>query len=241
MSKWLLIVGVVLGLVTVVFLNLHIQDIEARQQSQPFLRLQPSVQLTKGDKIDPGDLRTENLPESLRELRDVAIPDTEDSRAWLAGRAVTRDVPAGGFLLHEYFTDDPGQRFATKIQAGMRAVTIPVDGATAVAYFVEPGSMVDVLGTFVRQGGAQEEVLTRTILQNIRVLAVAQATTRGSYLGAAESGFSTVTLEVTSHDAEKLVFAMRQAEGGLTLALRNPGDQQVVNNPATSWGAVISQ
>lgn len=241
MSKWLLIAGVVLGLVAVVLVNLHIRSIEASQQSEPFLRLKPSVQLTKGDKINPQDLRTENLPESLRELRHVAIPDTTDSRAWLADRAVTQDVPAGGFLLHEYFTDDPAKRFSTSINPNMRAVTIPVDGSTAVAYFVEPGSSVDVLGTFVRQSTAGDEVFTRTILQNIRVLAVARATTRGSYLGTVENGFSTVTLEVSPHDAEKLVFALRQAEGGLTLALRNPEDGQVVSNPNTSWDSIISQ
>lgn len=241
MPKWLLIIGVILGIGTAILVNIHIQNIEDRQTSAPFLRLDPGVELTKGQAVEQDMLRTEHLPESLREMRRVALPDTEETRAWIDGRAVTRDIPAGGFLLHEHFADDPGQRFAARISSSMRAVTIPVDAASSVAFFVQPGSSVDILGTFNDEQGDQRSMFTRTVLQNVKVLAVGRAISRGNYLSAAEDGFSTVTVEVSSMDAEKLVFALSQAVRGLTLVLRSVDDDEVAEIPRVDWDALHAE
>ena len=238
MSKWLLIIGSVLGLASVLLVNYIIEDIKSSQVSLPFLRLNPDVTLSKGDKISAELLRTEYLPKSLNDLRHITMPDTEDTKLWIEGRAVTQDVPAGSFLLYKYFTDAPGKRFAARIGKNQRAVTIPVNDTTAVAYFVEPGSKVDILGTFELTGQEEEIVFTRTILQNVKVLAVARATSRGNYLGVVEQGFSTVTVEVSPVNAEKLVFALGQSANGLTLVLRNNDDNQAVKLPSTNWDMI---
>jgi len=235
MSKWLLIIGTVLGLVSVFLTNYIINDVRSSQVSQPFLRLNPDIALSKGDKISTELLRTELLPKSLNDLRHITMPDTEDTRAWIEGRSVTQDLPAGAFLLYKYFSDEPGKRFAAGIANNQRAITLPVNSATAVAYFVEPGSRVDILGTFEMQGQAEQVAFTRTILQNVKVLAVERATSRGNYLGMVEQGFSNVTVEVSPENAEKLVFALGQSTGGLTLVLRNNEDQQELALPSANW------
>ena len=241
MSKWLLIIGTVLGLASVLLANYIINDVRSGQVSEPFLRLNPDITLSKGDKISAAHLRTERLPKSLNDLRHISMPDTEDTRQWIVGRAVTQDVPAGSFLLYKYFRDEPGKRFAARIKKDQRAVTIPVTSATAVAYFVEPGSKVDILGTFEFTGQGEQTAFTRTILQNIKVLAVEQATSRGNYLGVVEQGFNTVTVEVSPQNAEKLVFALSQSASGLTLVLRNIEDQQTTALPSANWETIIAQ
>ncbi len=235
MSKWLLIIGTILGLVSMLLANYIINDIRSSQVSLPFLRLNPNISLSKGDQITPDILRKELLPKSLNSLRHITMSDTEDTRKWIIGRAVTQDVPAGSFLQYRFFTDEPGKRFAARIRNNYRAVSIPVTGATAVAYFVEPGSKVDILGTFEFTGQTAQAAFTRTILQNIKVLAVARATSRGNYLGVVDEGFETVTVEVSPQDAEKLVFALGQSTTGLTLVLRNSEDQQSLNLPSADW------
>ncbi|WP_181708499.1 Flp pilus assembly protein CpaB [Chthonobacter rhizosphaerae] len=78
-------------------------------------------------------------------------------------------------------------------------------------------------------------VVTRTFLQNVKVLAVGTATTPEGAAAARETAYSHVTLEVTPAEAELLIFAMGQASGRLNLVLRNPGDSKVEELPSVNW------
>ena len=260
MSKWLVIAGIVFGLVAVVLLNWHIGSIEASQKSVALLRLKPTVALTKGERINLDMVQTEQVPERFSSLTKLAIADSPESRTWIENRPVTSDVSAGSVLLHEHFTDDPAERFAARISKGMRAVAIPVTSAGAVNYFIEPGSRVDILGTFENTGQDEVELpirggpagskstlsvpsfkrttVTKTVLQDVHVLAVGRAVTRGNYVELGRDGFSTVTVELSPADAEKLTFAMSQMRGGICLTLRSPEDQAVEAMPNVSWDSL---
>ncbi len=258
MQKWMLLIGAVLGLITVVLLNVYVGNIESREKGMSVLKLQPGVSLSQGDQITDKMLTTIQLPERFSSMTEIVIADNQNSRAWITGRMVTKDITGGSLLLHEHFADAPGERFAARISEGKRAVSIGVDRATAVAYFIEPGSRVDVLGTFEQeetqevripaQTGStpqalsmpnlQRSITTKTILQNVRVLAVGHAASRGNYLELNKKGFATVTIEVSPEEVEKLAFALGQVRGGLLLALRNPDDGKVVKLPSVSWDAL---
>lgn len=63
------------------------------------------------------------------------------------------------------------------IPDGMRAITIPVTEVKGVAGFVKPGDRVDVLTTFdlsKQDGGSDSAKRTKTVLQDVLVLASAQ-------------------------------------------------------------------
>ncbi|MBW1688417.1 MAG: Flp pilus assembly protein CpaB [Deltaproteobacteria bacterium] len=271
-SKRLLIIGAALGVITVVLLNVYLGQVRSSQQQVALLRLAPGVSLAKGGAVTEDMLVTEYLPEQFGSITKLAVADSHATRAWVVNRRVNKDVESGAFLLHEYFVDQPEERFTVKIQKSMRAITIPVDATAAVSYLVDPSSRVDVLGTFeeppsgsrsppapavVGRSGSQADVQraiaaqaqaqlyasekvvrTHTILQNVRVLAVGRATTRGNYLGVQEGGFSTVTLEVTPSQAEVLTFALSQARRGLSLVLRNPSDDEMVDVESVSWASL---
>ena len=78
-------------------------------------------------------------------------------------------------------------------------------------------------------------VVTRTFLQNVKVLAVGTATTQQGAVTKANSSYNNVTVEVTPSEAEMLIFAMGQANGSLNLVLRNPGDSTVEDLPSINW------
>jgi len=120
------------------------------------------------------------------------------------------------------------------------------NSTTSVAYFIEPGSRVDVIGTFNKPGTASAGSIsiperineTRSLLQNLKVLAVDRETTRGGYLNSASSGFSTLTLEVTQLEAEILVFAQTESQGPLSFVLRNPLDDKIEPDVSISWASL---
>ncbi len=109
-----------------------------------------------------------------------------------------------------------------------RAVSLSISGAAAVSGLVKPNDHVDVLGTFTfpsRTNPQQVESVTLTLMQNVSVLATGQRLARQSTESGAvqQSGYSTVTFEVSPREAEILVFA-QQTRGQLYLTLRNPDD-----------------
>lgn len=110
------------------------------------------------------------------------------------------------------------------IAVNHRAVSVKVDPIVGVAGFVTPGSSVDVLATLRRVDWISKQPYAKTVLQNVKVLAIDQK------LEEIQSGeaqlVSVVTLEVTPKQAEELTFMSH--EGKLQLALRSPIDNEIV-------------
>lgn len=123
---------------------------------------------------------------------------------------------------------------AASLPKGMRAVTIPTDVISGVAGFVYPGDRVDILITHqVPMGtrdplnassGAKMEPITELLLSNVKVIAVDQRATGGTGQGPMIP--STVTLEVSQYDAQKLRLSER--DGSLSLALRALDDGDAI-------------
>jgi pilus assembly protein CpaB len=125
------------------------------------------------------------------------------------------------------------------VSPGMRAVSIKINAETASGGFIAPGDYVDVLlsiahditlidsngkkapdGTpaLLPDGDTMVKYSTETVMRNVRVLAIDQSLGRNAEEGPADVG-KTATLEVSPHDAEKLLTANQL--GSLTLVLRS--------------------
>jgi pilus assembly protein CpaB len=114
-----------------------------------------------------------------------------------------------------------GAGMSAVIPQGMRAVSIRVDDVVAVAGFVGPGTRVDVLLTGNPGAGSQvSEMQTKTILENVQVLAAGQKIQPDAH-GTPEK-VNVVTLLCSIEDASKLTLAT--SEGRVQLVLRNPTD-----------------
>ena len=112
-----------------------------------------------------------------------------------------------------------GGYLSVVLTPGKRAMSVPVTSDTAVGGFILPGDRVDVLSTrdAPAAGDAGGKVMiAETVLQNIRVLALDQAT--AAEKDAKSIVAATATLEVGPVEAETL--ARAKAGGPITLALR---------------------
>ena len=142
--------------------------------------------------------------------------------ARVEGRVAVSKLFAGEPLLAAELADPgSGAGLVALIPKGKRAMTIRVDEVIGVAGFVLPNTFVDVIA--VGNPENQKYRQATTILQRIKVLAIAQET-------ATEEGKAkvvrTVTMELTPKEAEQL--ALQTHEGSIHLVLRNPLEEEAV-------------
>jgi pilus assembly protein CpaB len=136
-------------------------------------------------------------------------------------RVVLTAIEANEPILSSKVTG-PGQRatLSAMIADGMRAVTVRVNDVEGVGGFVLPGDRVDVALT----RHADKSHTNDVVLQNIKVLAIDQtADERADKPSIARS----VTLEVSSTDAQKIAFA--STVGTLALMLRRAGEARAAD------------
>ncbi len=118
---------------------------------------------------------------------------------------------------------DGGAGLSATIPDGMRAVSVSVNDVIGVAGFVVPGTMVDVLAT----GGTNFGNITRTILENVRVMAAGQKVEQDRE--GKPQIVPVITLLVNPQDANALTMASTQ--GRIQLALRNTLDSKKTDPP----------
>ena len=112
-----------------------------------------------------------------------------------------------------------GAGLTVRLEAGKRALALRVDEIVGVSGFIVPDDRVDVILITTPLGAAQDTKISKIVLQNMRVLSVAQSTEQKD--GKPQLARS-ITLEVTPEEAEKLILASQ--EGQIVLALRGLGD-----------------
>lgn len=182
-----------------------------------------------------------------QDLKVVKIENSQLNKNALISKAdilnkTTKDVIyEGEQILKERLADNTSE-LSFQIPMGKRAVTINVNEASSVGYFVNPGDYVDVIATFQRdtEGGKEYPRTTKTLLQNVLVLGVGQdKETPQAILNnasqqqqknstASANTTKTVTLAVAPEDAEKI--ALSEEAGILRLTLRPIGDKSEISS-----------
>ncbi len=110
------------------------------------------------------------------------------------------------------------------IPEGKRAMTVRVNDVIGVAGFALPGNYVDiVVNTQLDGAGGASRQISKIVLENILVLAVAQEANRDE---TKPRVVNAVTLELSPEQAEKLDLA--RSVGTLSLVLRNQIDKDGV-------------
>ena len=103
-------------------------------------------------------------------------------------------------------------------------MTVKVDDVVGVSGFIMPGTLVDVVVVIQPpKGTANDETISKIVLQNIKVLASGQNIDKPKNDREVERSVRAVTLQVTPEQTEKL--ALASSEGKLQLVMRNSVDQ----------------
>jgi len=119
-----------------------------------------------------------------------------------------------------------------------RAMAVKVNEIVGLPGFVQPGDRVDIMGTFDKPSSqrGQNELITKTVLENTLVLAVGTQMERKK--GEEEPvAVKVITLEVTLDEAEKL--AMAENGGKLRLALRSPLNPDIKKTTGADFNALV--
>lgn len=178
----------------------------------------------------------EPTPEAARPRPDGAVATvtraatdlaTGGAKADYVGSVVREPILAGEPIVARKIVRAGDSGFmAAYLEPGMRAMAIRVTVETAAGGFILPGDRADVLLT--RQvkmpagsaSGEDTKFVSATVMQNVKVLAIDQAT-RAADDAQAVVG-ATATLEISGRDAE--VLALAKSEGELSLVLRSYAD-----------------
>ncbi|MEN9314472.1 MAG: hypothetical protein RIS35_865 [Pseudomonadota bacterium] len=178
--------------------------------------------LGRGEIVGPETMAVHEMPEAYLPAGTVP-PERFES---VAGGTLVQSMRAGEPLLGVTVAPPDAAGFSARVRAGIRAMTIAVDEVNAISGMLQPGDRVDlILSARLPASGATPLApeVARPLMQDLKVL----ATGRQSRPAAEERQprtYTTITIEVSPEQAQKLVVAQRV--GRLTALLRNPGDRE---------------
>ena len=209
--------------------------------------------IPEGIRIDSDMLELTKIPQKY--VQPGAFNDLQQ----VINRNINVPVLKGTQILEAMFIATEAEGIASKIPAGKRAFSIFMTDVTSVGELIQPGDMVDLLvtvevGSFQGGRGVSEGIITKTVLENILVLAVNQtsrkrraAATGDMSQSAAGSVFKTdaqnasrqkesiKTMTVALMPPEVLKLNLAQEIGTLSAALRSSFDDgKTANLPALS-------
>jgi pilus assembly protein CpaB len=177
--------------------------------------------LQLGTRLDANNTKLVDWPSNLGVAGMLTRIEDVNNRALITPVAMNEPI-----MEAKLASQQSGAGLSATIPEGMRALSVSVNEVVGVAGFVIPGTMVDVLVTGAVPGAAGAGgTVTRTILENVRVLAAGQKIEQDR--DGKPQTVPVITLLVNPEDASKLTMAANQ--GKLQLALRNTIDTKVVS------------
>ncbi len=163
-----------------------------------------------GIAIEEIHLREAKWPKDL--IPAMSFQDT----SMVLGKIANQNILSGEPIFSPRVVEKlNGSTLSAMIEPNKRAITVRVNDVIGVGGFLLPGNRVDVLATRIVEGRAN----TRTVLQNLKVLAVDQTATQDEDQPVVVRA---VTLEAGLNESVDLVKATE--EGTVQLVLRNPAD-----------------
>lgn len=191
----------------------------------------------QGAQLLPEDLRWHNWPADAINGAFILRSARPDAAKKFAGSMVRGRVVAGEPMVAEKLAPAGSSILSAVLTPGMRAVAIGISAEKTAGGFVLPNDHVDVLLTGpCRPGdGCNGSMTVRTILKNVRVLAIDQA---GSETNSEDSLLGkTATLELDPLQVETLIAA--EASGTLALVLRSAADHAAPSEAASERSRTV--
>jgi len=231
-GKNFLFVAVLLGAAAAVAGYYGLTSLASQATARSNLRFKNVVvtatDLTFGVKLDHAMLRTarypkESVPEGAFSSIDSVVGPT--TKVFMSAREPVTAIKLSS----------RGGGLSMLVRPTMRAASLEVNNVSGVSGFVLPGDRVDVLCTLDPRN-MSEDAVTRTVLQNIEVLAAGQKTEQQDNKPITVQA---VTLLVDPEGAETLALSLH--EGKIHLVLRNPEDQAEVDVSSLSTRQIMGQ
>ena len=204
--------------------------VELAPQIQSQDVLVAATDIGQGEKVTAENVRWQRWPDDAMNPAYIQKQTRPEAITELVG-SVVRSQFIAGEPVREVKLARPESGFMSAIlPAGMRAIAVRVSAQNTAGGFILPNDRVDVIQTISQQAGpeAVAENVSRTILTNIRVLAIDQTVEEQS--GESVVVGKTATLELDPAQVELITAA--EASGTLSLALRSMADADEVTAAA---------
>ena len=225
-----IVVSAIFGLIAAYgvydFMRAQRREVDALRESTQQIVV-AAAEIPAGSRIEEGMLRMAKYPTESMPTGSFTAPSA------LVGRTVGLAVVAGEPILENRLADGRGALLTTMLAPGARAMAVKVNEIIGVSGFIAPNDRVDVIANLEKPGtDGSDEKITKLVLQDKRVLSVAQ-TVEGTKDGEPKLA-SSITLELTPEEAEKLSFITTRGE--ILLALRSQTDREL----ATTKGSTVA-
>lgn len=192
--------------------------------------VEPAIRLTKvlvaagdlpfGHRLAPDDLKWQEWPSDGLDKRYLTDTGAPEAATEYAGGIVRIPFFAGEPILDQkVIRAGESSMLAAVLDEGMRAVAVEISVETAAGGFILPNDRVDVILSYmveIKEGDTiVERPATRTVLSNVRVLAIDQSFREVE--GENVVVGTTATLELSPRHAEVLMLANQMGDISLTL------------------------
>lgn len=225
--------AVVFGLIAAVSVSRYLASAQAYTKNLKDVVI-ARVEIPLGTRIIAEQLTVAQFPRNV--APDGSFEKIDDT---LLGRvATTRIAPREPITETRLAPVGSAGGLSSVIPEGYRAMTVKVDDVVGVSGFIMPGTLVDVVVVIQPpEVSSQKEMVSKIVLQNIKVLASGQNIDKPKNEKETER-VRAVTLQVTPEQAEKL--ALASSEGRLQLVMRNSIDQGDEVTPGANKSSLLS-
>ncbi len=227
------IVAVILAMVAVAVFHSHLGALREKLFGDAQL---VDVVLARHDILDrklisQDDVEVSQVPRKY--LQPGAVRSVEE----LEDRVTVTPIKKGEQVLATKLIGIGGQTGVSfVVKDGYRAVSVAVDEVTGVGGLVRPGDYVDIIGTFELTMGGRSQKRSKTLFENVPVLAVGSSHVVGQPISGLGSevddhghlsnnpyAFTQVTVSLPPQEAQDLILA--QESGVISLIARYPLDK----------------
>jgi len=228
----MLIIAMVAGLAAVVFASRWLMHTSSSSVTSVAVA---TTDLNLGEPLGPNQIHMVSWPSGS--VPTGAFADTKE----LEGRVVRTSLARGEPVIESKLAPVGTKGGLSAVIAdGSRAITVRVNDVVGVAGFALPGNYVDVMVNAQQDKdkakGEQNSQISKTVLEKVLVLAVAQEANRDD---TKPKVVSAVTLELSLEDSEKLDLA--RSVGTLSLVLRNQMDKTTVATGGITKGQLFGE
>jgi pilus assembly protein CpaB len=180
----------------------------------------------QGERISAENIRWQRWPDDAMNTAYIQKQTMPDAVEKLDGSVVRSPFVAGEPIRNVKLARPESGFLSAILPSGKRAVAVRVSAQSAAGGFILPGDRVDIVQTISQQTApdAAAENVSRTILSNIKVLAIDQTVEEKD--GQPVVVGKTATLELDPAQVELISSA--EASGTLSLSLRSITDTDEV-------------
>lgn len=239
----------------------NLQDLYGRANMRPVVI--STKDILQYETIQETDVDTILVPKAM--LPPHLIERTD----YVVGAIAAVPIAKGEFVLdNKIISKNVYSGLNTQIAIGKRAISVPVNVRSSVAYHLRPGSRVDLAANFDYKSEKANISEVKIFLQDILVLAVGKTIQESPPLGVdqellmniREFGnasiseakevldsakydtiYSTITLEVTPIQAQIIVYVLAVYADSITCLLRHVNDRKIARVPTINLYDVMGE